>query len=443
MCLHAEASGEEVVAEPVIDWEFAQLELAAAAGATSLLMSEEELKAAEAFKQKMEETERQLIKEKQDAADKAARLQKDLEERDAQLQKMVGESKVQAEKALEEERAAFMAEQKKWEEEVARRTREAEALRAVQARQKRDKDELQDQIVTMMPLIQEANMVSDELSKGCYLELKVLNQDALEGQRRMKRRSLVSDGVVAQSTTIAVRVLDRHRNTSRLWSRDKFFDRIFAIRDYYQCAMRCLGGDAEAEAELRAIDEQGNDPFFDDVQGVIIGHVHVLLESLWWLFPIEISSPVIDYKGLSEGKLKLDIRILGEDHQELVLPDGSPGENIEQFFGQTALLVIEILEATGLPAHMTDFYVQFHDLLEGDHRTPTAAGSSANRRFNYKTVFACGSFLSFLSLCLWLMLVLLNVGCSGCVRWRQHALRWSVGRLWTREGRQQPARILT
>ena len=330
----------------------------------------------------MEETERQLAREREEAQAMLARQQEEMDAKNAQIQKLLGDDKAKAQQALEAERAAMLLVQRDLEAELRRRSEEAEALKSAQKRQKRDTEQLHDYLVSMMPLIQEANMVSEELGKDCYFELKMLSQNAIHGQGRMHRNSLQDVHGQHAATTVAVRVVDRLTNSSRIWSRDKFHERIFAIRDYYQRALAeaHAGGDDDA----LGVHGDSDDPFADDQAGVILGHAHIYLESLWWLLPVQLSSPVIDYKGKSEGRLTVDIRMLSADGSELSLPDGSPGERMEQFVGKKALLVVEVVEATGLPAHLQDYYVQYLDLYETVHRTRVADNKTSQRRFDFR-----------------------------------------------------------
>ncbi len=141
-------------------------------------------------------------------------------------------------------------------------------------------------------------MISEELNKGYIFELKIVDEHAIQGQGRVKKTMLLETG---HRTTIAVRVEDTELGSSRIWSREKFHDKIFAIRDFYHKFMlRETGVVVEWGEEIK-------DPFAEDLEGVILGHAHVYLESLWWLFPIELNCPVIDYKGACEGQIKVPL----------------------------------------------------------------------------------------------------------------------------------------
>ena len=368
----AEEAGAPLSADPVIDWEFAQMELATAAGAAGLVhQSEDEKKLAEELQKKMEETEQQLLREKREVEEQLKAQEAELMRRDEELQKLVGQERDEAQRRLAEEQAAMHKKQEELEHELARRIAEAETAKAEQAKKRRDNEQLHDYLVAMMPLIQEANMVSEELDKQCHFQLKIVHDNAIQGQGRMRKACLTDE---AAATSVAVLVVDSMLNKSRIWSRDKFHDRIFAIRDYYQQAVLRMSGAVDDDGEV-------DDPFQDDSQGVILGHTHIYLESLWWLFAIDITSPVIDYKGQSEGKLTVRIRLSAPDGCDL-MKDGVAGDSIDQFMGEEAVVTVEVVEAAGLPSHLCDYYVQFVDFSNQLHRTPPAqlATSHGGRR---------------------------------------------------------------
>lgn len=63
-------------------------------------------------------------------------------------------------------------------------------------------------------------------------------------------------------------------------------DRIYAIRDYYH---RMVVGDDEDEADVE-------DPFFDEQESHLVGTSLVYLDSLYYLFDVDMTTPIIDYK---------------------------------------------------------------------------------------------------------------------------------------------------
>eukprot|EP00961_Rhodomonas_salina_P202751 2735303-Rhodomonas_salina.3 len=90
----------------------------------------------------------------------------------------------------------------------------------------------------------------------------------------------------SRESALAVRVHDTRTDASQIWTREKFMDRIYAIRDYYH---RMVVGDDEDEADVE-------DPFFDEQESHLVGTSLVYLDSLYYLFDVDMTTPIIDYK---------------------------------------------------------------------------------------------------------------------------------------------------
>lgn len=260
--------GETPPEAPVIDWEFAQHELAIAAGHSDVLVeSEQELKMAEEMKKKIEEAETRLQQEREEVQKKLEEQQLIIQKKDEEMKSLVGKEKEEAQKKFEAEERALLERQKQLEEQLRHREEEAEQLRAQQSKKRRENELLHDRIVSMLPLIHEANMISEELDKGCKFELKIVQRNVMETRQRMRRNSI---GSLQNENTIAVRVVDTFTEKNRLWSREKFMDRIYSMRDYYHREIHLL--DSEEE------DSKKEDPFRDVDDDVVLGHAHVYLE---------------------------------------------------------------------------------------------------------------------------------------------------------------------
>lgn len=104
----------------------------------------------------------------------------------------------------------------------------------------------------------------------------------------------------------------------------------------------------------------------------LLGHTHIFLQSLWWLIPIDITSPVLDYRGRPTGKLSVSIRVASEQGTDLYLPGqpGVPGEYIMQFEGKNVRLEIEIIGVTGLPRTMQNYFLRYVDFLDESQEVP-------------------------------------------------------------------------
>ena len=305
------------------------------------------------------------------AAQKAA-----LSQREEELEKVFGRGRQVAAALLQEDRRAMLERQRQLECQLgtqftcfasttvqiltqkapalARRTLEAAAHKAANTRQRRGREQLHDELVAIMPLIQEGNMLSEELGKRVWFELKIVSQEVVYGRGLFDKTCLEeeegedgggdgsSSSMSQMTVAVAVRC-SRGRSEGghaceRLWSGHKFSERIFAMREYYHKTVSALVvqvQDAEAEEEEEEEEEALADPFEDEAEAVILGHAHVYLAPLWWLMPVsELRSAVMDYSGKTQGKLSVSICWTTKEGEDVWEASGKTAASIKDFVGQ-------------------------------------------------------------------------------------------------------------
>ncbi|XP_035872075.1 kinesin-like protein KIF28P [Phyllostomus discolor] len=201
--------------------------------------------------------------------------------------------------------------------------------------------------VGLMPLVAEANQMSEELKKGLRMELKVKNLASSDSRgydlqkevmvkvtnQRTHESSLLpgeffsresSDSVVStrsfpglQDASSAGVIIGRnHRSewaerqvTSStgglplcfqvwVWSKAKFINRKFLMEELYQ---RFLDGEDSHVA-------REDDPFWDPVEAVHLGSAHVWLQPLAHLMELEEQAALLDCDGLEEALLHVRVR---------------------------------------------------------------------------------------------------------------------------------------
>uniref|UniRef100_A0A8B9UYE6 CAP-Gly domain-containing protein n=1 Tax=Anas zonorhyncha TaxID=75864 RepID=A0A8B9UYE6_9AVES len=112
------------------------------------------------------------------------------------------------------------------------------------------------------------------------------------------------------------------------------------------------------------------DPFYDEQENhSLIGVANVFLECLFYDVKLQYAVPIINQKGEVSGRLHVEVvRVSGEIDDRLVGGEDSP-ENSNENDTQERKLVcrIKILQATGLPQHLSNFVFckyTFWDQLE-------------------------------------------------------------------------------
>lgn len=344
------SSGVRAPVEDEIDWEFAQRELAMAAGQSELVMNaEKEMAEAEEMRKKMMALEEQLQKDREEAERRMKEQEEELKKRDEQVQQLVGKEREEAQKEFERQQEEMRRIQAELEEKLKAQEDEAGRMRSEQGIKRRENQIMNDRIVSMLPLVTEANMISEELDRGYRFELKIVPKHMLSGDtvNPMVKRGSIS---FSRESALAVRVHDTRTDASQIWTREKFMDRIYAIRDYYH---RMVVGDDEDEADVE-------DPFFDEQESHLVGTSLVYLDSLYYLFDVDMTTPIIDYKGKPEGELRVKMTLVADEQDTpLKLKNGDFPDSIEPLKGGTAMFKTEIVSGRGLPRRMGKFFVRF------------------------------------------------------------------------------------
>ncbi|XP_074241822.1 kinesin-like protein KIF28P [Saimiri boliviensis] len=136
--------------------------------------------------------------------------------------------------------------------------------------------------IKLMPLVAEANQMSEELKKGLNMELKVKNLAS-------------SDSRGYDLKEVMVKVTNRRTQEVWIWSKAKFINRKFLMEERYQ---RFLDGDDSPVA-------QDDDPFWDPVEVTHLGSAHIWLQSLAYCRKPEEQAEFLNCDGLEEAVLRI------------------------------------------------------------------------------------------------------------------------------------------
>ncbi|XP_039770792.1 kinesin-like protein KIF28P, partial [Ornithorhynchus anatinus] len=139
--------------------------------------------------------------------------------------------------------------------------------------------------IKLMPLVAEANQMSEELMKELRLELKVKNLASSDSRGNDLQKEVV------------VKVTNEKTNEVWMWSKAKFINRKFLMEEVYQ---RFLDGE-----DLQITQE--NDPFWDPVEAIHLGSAHVWLQSLAYCMKLEEQTELLNSDGLEEATILVDV----------------------------------------------------------------------------------------------------------------------------------------
>lgn len=191
-----------------------------------------------------------------------------------------------------------------------------------------DKSGLQEELVTIMPHVNEANAISQELDKQVFFEC-VLTNPELDHSSKNKSR------VVTQ-----VKVHDFSRGITWMWSKTIFLNRKYMMQEMYQNFID------EEEWDL----PQDKDPFWEPIQHQAIGSAFLYLESLAYLVDINEHLPVNDAKGVEVGHLFVSVDLADKNGKKLS-EDAAEDmflEDSAELLGKRADFVLTVSIAEGL-----------------------------------------------------------------------------------------------
>eukprot|EP00002_Diphylleia_rotans_P029124 TRINITY_DN5913_c0_g1_i5.p1 TRINITY_DN5913_c0_g1~~TRINITY_DN5913_c0_g1_i5.p1 ORF type:complete len:883 (-),score=215.53 TRINITY_DN5913_c0_g1_i5:75-2723(-) len=212
---------------------------------------------------------------------------------------------------------------------------------------------LQEDLIRVLPLINEANLIGTELKKSVIFEAKIVNR-------------LVSGSFKPE---VNVRMKNAVTDASWMWSADKFINRVFLMRELYT---KFTDGE-----NVNIPNEQ--DPFWDPNEPVLIGSSTVYLQSLSYMIEFDENVDIKDYKGKSEGIIRVKVlpcnakgvivENFGEDEDDLFV------ENPKELVGKRIDFIIEITHARGLNAKYTSSYCKY--VFNGEtHQSQTISGTT-------------------------------------------------------------------
>ncbi|XP_028998063.1 kinesin-like protein KIF13B isoform X2 [Betta splendens] len=219
---------------------------------------------------------------------------------------------------------------------------------------------MKEQIVRANLLAQEASFISEELNKRTEyrvtLQIPAANLDA-----NRKRDAVLSEP--------AIQVRRKGRG-KQIWALEKMENRLVDMRELYQ--------------EWKEFDEDNPvmrsyfkraDPFFDEQENHgLIGVANVFLACLFHDVRLQYAVPIINQKGEVAGRLHVEVWRGTEDPEAQLSRDGGSQE-------RKLRCVVKLLQATGLPRHLSNFVFCLYHFWGQEEDTfvaPEVAPSSAS-----------------------------------------------------------------
>lgn len=219
----------------------------------------------------------------------------------------------------------------------------------------KSKDELliQEDLLDILPMVEEANAISQELDRKVVFEASVISPK--------------SRGLTAGHPEVFVIMRNLQSGLEWMWPRTKFINRKYLMQEMYQ--------NYEEGEEWRLPDER--DPFTESENTeVLIGCVDVYMESIGFMIDIREQFTVNNYKGVDVGYLNMEVVPLRQDGKEITENDDIFIDNPNNMIGKKLEFVVKVVNARGIPKKYTDVYCKYSLFSSELHQTTCINGTT-------------------------------------------------------------------
>ncbi|XP_076455652.1 kinesin-like protein KIF28 isoform X2 [Babylonia areolata] len=231
----------------------------------------------------------------------------------------------------------------------------------------RDETLLQEDIMELMPAIEQANSISEDLDKKMKFDLMVVSPEAR--------------GELKGRTEVMIRVTNVETKHEWIWPRQKFMNRKYVMQEMYDNFQEGDEWDLPPE----------KDPFVDDYQAEFhIGSVKVWIKSLAFMIEMKEQLEVTNFSGQAVGLLNVEIVPSDEKGKEYTDDDDKFVDDPEELLGKNVSFVVKIVSARGLPSKFTDVYAKFLIYLETTYNQTSPIKDTSNPDWNFKKCCTVG-----------------------------------------------------
>ena len=155
---------------------------------------------------------------------------------------------------------------------------------------------LQEDLIDVMPAVEEANSISEELDKKVKFEIILISPHMLGKMQGPAK----ADGFKDMKSTkpeVCVKMKNLENGTEFIWPKEKFLNRLYLMKEMYN--------NYEEEEEDWDVPED-NDPFKEDVNTEVnIGSVQVFLQPIAYMVEMKEQLEITDLKGNKIGLMNV------------------------------------------------------------------------------------------------------------------------------------------
>ncbi|XP_033105762.1 kinesin-like protein KIF28P [Anneissia japonica] len=224
---------------------------------------------------------------------------------------------------------------------------------------------LQEDLIDLMPAVEEANAISEDLDRKVKFEIVVVSPKAR--------------GLTHGRTEVCVKMRNMVSDQEYIWSRDKFQRRKYLMQEMYENY-----SDGE---DWQLPDEK--DPFTESPDTEIqIGHVNIYLQSMAYMIELKDSLEVYDMKGKEIGMMDVEVIPCNAKGKELTEADDMFVDDPKELISSSVNFVVKIQSIIGLPNKYTDLYCRYNMFLDVEPTKTKVIQNTSNPEFKHRKNFS-------------------------------------------------------
>eukprot|EP00795_Rhopilema_esculentum_P014434 gene14434-5491_t len=217
---------------------------------------------------------------------------------------------------------------------------------------------VQEDLADLLPHVEQANDISQELDKKVEFELVILSAQAR--------------GKHSGNKEVFVKVKQLDSGYEWFWTRQKFINRKYVMQEMYEDFEGGESWDVPAE----------RDPFVESPETeCLIGTAEVYLKCVAYMIELEEQLNVVDYQGAEAGHLNVSVIPVDKDGGP-VPEDACYVETPDQLEGKRIDFKIDIESAVGLPKRFNEVYCKY-DVFTYENVKSEAFSGSRNPEFKF------------------------------------------------------------
>jgi len=236
---------------------------------------------------------------------------------------------------------------------------------------------LHEDLIEVMPAVEEANSISEELDKRVKFEIILVAPNKL-GDLKGKAQGFDKKHMKSAQPEVCVKMKNLENGTEFIWPKEKFLNRLYLMKEMYN--------NYEDEDDWDLPEEK--DPFQEDLnQEICIGTAQVFLQPIAYMVEMKEQLEVTDLKGNKIGIMNVEVAPCDEKGREYTEADDKFVDSPDDLVGKNVSFIFKIQNCRGLPNKYTDMQCKYKIYLNEKDTTTTKISLTSNPDFNHKEIF--------------------------------------------------------